>query len=217
MSETEELSLGLPDGLLADTRMAELGDLCEGSLLDQDAKFDPALVSVRRKRFCQFLGIGESTFTGWVQAGRIPRAAAIAFVLHRNLRQRVQRIQTLTRDRLEPRVVAIDGKYALCEFIERDGGEVEGRLVATGISEETVARDIARHRSSAFGDLQARAIDTLRYYQDTEPDVLDWVGEIATALEDFKNPGRRRKSLAELLDPHSAGPAAAHPTGESKP
>jgi hypothetical protein len=213
MSEFEELTVS--DDLLADTRMAELGDVCEGSLLDPDGKFDPALVAVRRKRLCQFLGIGESTFTGWAQAGRIPRAAAIAFVLHQNLRRRAQRIQTLTRDRLEPRVVAMDGKYAVCEFVERDDGEIEGRLVATGIPEEAVARDIARHRSRAFADLQVRAIDALRNYRDVEPDVLDWVGDIASTLEEYNNPEQRRKRLADLLDAHLTGPPAAH--GETRP
>jgi hypothetical protein len=215
MSEDEELNL--PDDLLSGPHMAELGDLCEGYLLGPDGKFDPALVRVRRKRFCQFLGIGESTFTGWVQAGRIPRAAAIALVLYRNLRQQIRQIGRLIRDRLEPRVVAIDGKYTVCEFEERDDGEIVGRLVATGISDEAVARDIARHRSRAFADLQASAIDALKSYQDVEPDVLDWVGEIAADLEDYRKPGQRRMRLDEPLDPHPTGLATEQPAEESKP
>ena len=77
MSQSEK-DFVIPDDFVADGRMAELGDACEGFLLDEAGKFDAARLDVRRKSLCQYLGVGESTFTGWVQAGRIPRAAAIA-------------------------------------------------------------------------------------------------------------------------------------------
>jgi hypothetical protein len=175
----------IPDDQLADARMAELGDRCEEILLGEDGEFDPARITVRRKSLCQFLGIGESTFTGWVQAGRIPRAAAIAFVLHRNLQERAQRIRRLTADRLEPRVVAIDGKFAVCEFVEKDG-EIEGHLVASEIAEEAVARDIARHRSRAFADLQLAAVDELERMNEMDPDEWAWAGNLADKLKQFR-------------------------------
>src|SRR5262245_17886717 len=179
MSKNE---VALPDDLLADTRMAELGDVCEGLLLDEKGKFNPERLDVRRKRLCQYLGIGESTFTGWVQSERIPRAAAIAIALHRNLRERVSRMRELARDRLEPRVVVVDGKFAICEFLEREDGAVEGHLVATGIADRAVAQDLARLRSRTFAGLVGSAIDQLHFYQESDPDQLEHVGEIANTV-----------------------------------
>ena len=193
-----QIEMSVSDHLLGDARMAELGDACEALLLGEEGKFDPERLDVRRKRFCQYLGIGDSTFTGWIQAGRIPRAAAIAIVLHRTLRQRQSRIRELTRERLEPRVVVMDGKFAICEFGESDRGEIEGRLVATGISDQAVAHDMARRRSRRFDNVVEHAIQMLRLFEESDPDQLERVGEIANELENYT---RRRNQLAtEVLD-----------------
>ena len=44
--------------------------------LEEHGPFAPV-----RKRFCEFLSIGESTLTGWFKAVRVPRAAQVAYVL----------------------------------------------------------------------------------------------------------------------------------------
>ena len=35
----------------------------------------------RRKSFCEAMDIGESTLSTWLQTGRVPRMAALAYVL----------------------------------------------------------------------------------------------------------------------------------------
>jgi hypothetical protein len=193
----------VPDDLLSDDCMAKLGDACEAYLLDEGGQFDPKRLDVRRKRFCEFLGIGESTFTGWTQAGRIPRAAAIAFVLHRNLLDRSRRIRQLEQDRLEPRVVLVDGRFALCEFLENEDGEIEGRLVATGIPDREIAQDLARRRSGSFANLLSEAAVLLSDLHDNHPELLGRLEDVANALEDYRDPTRkreRRKALQKLID-----------------
>jgi hypothetical protein len=209
MSENEEAKFLIPDELCADTRMAEQGDVCEGLLLDANGTFDPARLGVGRKRICQWLGIGDSTFTGWIQAGRIPRPAAIAHGLHRNLQHRVRQIGDLRRERLDPRVVRVDGKFAVCEFVENKHGEIEGRLVATGISDQGVAHDLARRLSRAFADDLANAIEMLRFYQESDPDQLQLVGEIADKLEMYKD--RHRIEAPFDTKPEGNPPAEVEP------
>ena len=191
--------------------------LAKGPCSNSTGKFDPALVDVRRKTLCQYLAIGESTYTGWVQAGRIPRAAAIAYTLHRNLQQRARRIRALKQERLEPRVVVVDDMFAICEFRENEHGEIEGRLVATGISDQSAAHDMARLRSRAFTDVLEEAIELLRFYRDSDPDQLQRVGEVADKLENFRDPGRLRRLEAEIFDLKRTQEGSADSPGKVEP
>jgi hypothetical protein len=163
--------------------MVEIGDLCEALMLTSDGRFDTSVLEhISRKRFCQFLGIGESTLVGWIQTGKIPRAAAIAFVLYQNLLERSREAQALTLASLEPRVISQNGKFAVCEFKKRDDNELEGHIVASEIANFGTAYALAKGRSQKFKDLLNKASDTLSAYSEQDPEVLDFAKDISVAL-----------------------------------
>ena len=174
-----------PSDWIATEPMVEIGDICEGSMLTSDGRFDVAkLDHLPRKKFCQFLGIGELTLVGWIQTGKIPRAAAIAFVLYQNLQEQSRKARAVALASLEPRVISLNGKFAVCEFKERDDKELEGHIIAGEIPDYGTAYAIAKGRSKRFLNLLEKASSTLQSYYEQDPDVLDFVSDIQVGLDD---------------------------------
>lgn len=103
-----------------------------------------------RKPFCEFMGIGESTLTGWLQSDRIPQTAAVAYVLLLAAQQLQDQLAKLKKRQGEPRVIALAGKYAVVRFEESEeseDGESVGRIIASEISALAEARKIAFSQS----------------------------------------------------------------------
>ena len=112
-----------------------------------------------RKRFCEFIGVGESTLTGWLQADRIPQTAAVAYVLllvAEALRNQVSVLQGKER---EPKIIALGGKYAVARFDETEDGGSMGRIVASDIDHLQEARQIAFSQSEDLPRLLARHLE----------------------------------------------------------
>lgn len=170
-----------------DGSMEEVGNICERALMSDQGETDFSFIGSpggpSRKQFCQFLGIGESTLTGWMQAKRIPRAAAIALVSYWNLKERAGTIKRLVKEKAHPRVIAMDGKYAVCEFGKGEDGEPEGRIIAQGIPDYGIARAMARSRSVEFHKLLKSAANRLHEYYEIEPSQLDYVHELKHDLD----------------------------------
>jgi len=143
-----------------------------------------------RKRLCEYLGIGESTLSGWLKEGRIPQMAKNAFVLLGAHRLLAREVRTLRAQLDEVRakdfkVVRIGEHFQVCEFEEDEEGEVVGRVVAERIGTIEDARMLASgHRA-------------LRRARDTYP-LFDYVDEM-TENSEFR---RLVKEIELKLDAH---------------
>lgn len=184
---TRYRDLVVPDEVFSKTDIVGFGDICEGMLLDESGKLNvEQLGAVPRKTLCQFEGVGDSTVTGWLQAGRMPRAAALAYVLYWNVKHRVAEIEHLKRKLLDPRVLHISGKvegeYAVFGFRERSDGELEGFKLAGDVTHFGDALYIARSRSSDFRERQMSARDQLELAN--HPEIEDVVGPIIASIDD---------------------------------
>lgn len=66
-----------------------------------------AETGLRRRDFCDFLGIGESTLSAWLQAGRIPQSAAIAYVMYSAMNTQSKKLNEME---MRPEIIEdIDG------------------------------------------------------------------------------------------------------------
>ena len=116
--------LGLKPAKAAEFCDSELdaGDLLEH--LEKERPFN-------RRRLCEFLGIGESTLSGWLKEGRVPQMAKNSIVLlkaQQVLAAEVKRLWT------EPCVVRSGNTYQIVEFTFDEDGERVGRVIADGIA-----------------------------------------------------------------------------------
>jgi hypothetical protein len=170
------------------------GPLAEELLTVEDlkAEFEGGL---RRKVFCEFLGIGESTLSTWLQSARIPRMAAISYVLLAAVRSSSGEISRQN----EPKVMkAPDGGFPFAVVVPSGNSDV-GRIVAMA-ADLQLARSFAGARSSAVArDLEdARLLLSER--SENEGDFFD---EAASALERtalLLAEGRTERTLEELLE-----------------
>ena len=153
-----EQSLDL-DSLL-ELEAHSVGQFCD-SALNADALYDEleeyGPFAPTRKRFCQFLDIGESTLTGWLKSGRVPRPAKVAYVMLVGLQILQGEIKRLRQDAQELKIVNNGENYQLVRFDTDDTGVSIGRIVARDIADAKTARVLA-------GSLKAyRTLQETRY------------------------------------------------------
>jgi transcriptional regulator with XRE-family HTH domain len=96
-----------------------------------------------RKEFCEILGIGESTLSGWLKGDRIPKMAKLVIGLlkardldREALEQEEKRVEEL---KVRDRIVKDGDRYMIVEFASNDG---IGRVVARDIPDEASARKL---------------------------------------------------------------------------
>ena len=103
---------------------------------EKSRKFD-------RKGLCKYLGIGESTLSGWLKTDRIPTSAKNAFVLLHVVEKLSLRIRRLRHqlhgggfpeDGIELKILKNGDKYQICAFKEDERGLTVGEVVADGIA-----------------------------------------------------------------------------------
>ncbi|MCH7710181.1 MAG: hypothetical protein IH903_00945 [Proteobacteria bacterium] len=119
---------------LLEIKPSSVGDYCE-SLLDSETLRQELLGDgpFGRKSFCAYLGIGESTLTGWLQSGRIPRVASEAYVLFLALQVMQEEIRRLEQEAENLKVVETNGKHSICKFRRGEDGVVLGQVLAENI------------------------------------------------------------------------------------
>lgn len=179
--------------------------------LAEDVMADPDLLKAElqgegplgRRDFCRFMGIGESTLTGWLQADRIPQTAAVAYVLL--LMSQVLRAdcRALEDRGGEPRVIALGGRYAVVRFETGETEQELGQVIASDIPDLLSARRIAFSQSKHLTKLVDRHLelidDQIAFTEDCGNDPAVWEDERAK-IKDL----RRRFSLqAEEETPQS--------------
>lgn len=148
-----------------DFRLSKLPAFCEDLVdsisleegLDQRSLFS-------RKTLCEFLGIGESTLSGWLKGDRIPQMAKITLVLleaNRVLRDEIIRLRDEMADL---KVVRRGQQFAVCEFLTDQEGETIGRVIADQIDDIEDARLLAGSRRALR--LLEKAEPMLAYVED---------------------------------------------------
>ena len=96
-----------------------------------------------RKFLCRHLGIGESTLSGWLKEGRVPRMAKAAIVFLPVMDLLKNEIERLRNHARNLKILKSGDIYQLCVFHEDEDGLVVGRVVADGIPTLDLARQVS--------------------------------------------------------------------------
>jgi hypothetical protein len=174
-------------------------------LLTADAlrqEFDSGVI--RRKEFCEALDIGESTLSTWLQAGRIPRVAAVAYVLWLAVRKLADEIEQRDELTAEPYVIRCRDGYAVVRPADSAVPDAIDHVIASGIENVELAQEMAIARSKRFRKVLDQALFAVRAYEEQFDQVDNWVAEIGDDLErarDFKvGPVTPEKLASPTLD-----------------
>jgi len=155
-----DISLALTEGKSVRQIAAELAEdfMANSKLLRAELQGEGPL---SRKAFCEFMGIGESTLTGWLQAERIPQTAAVAYMLLLMSEELREKCRALEETVGEPRVIALDGRYAVVRFDAREKGQGTGEVIASDIPDLASARRVAFSQSKHMIQLIDRHIELI--------------------------------------------------------
>jgi len=126
-----------------------------------------------RQRLCKFLGIAESTLSGWLKEDRIPLMAKEAYVLFRAVEALSQEIGRVKVEAEDFKILESNGRYLVCELGPNEDGEVIGKIVADNI------RNIQDARMLVSGKKISRLLrNSMEVYydrlDDTENDNYIW-------------------------------------------
>ena len=198
------------------------GDYLDGDTLTDHFERDEPF---SRKECCQYLGIGESTMTGWLKEDRIPAMAKAAFMLPLIHRVLVNEIHRLRKEAAHPRILKNGDRYQIVAFEEDEYGEAIGHVAADDISSLKTARKLiaglwALHllgeankgavqfaiNSSEFGDHPAFDEEVMKLRRDINMCLLyaknheEW-SKLTKNMKklDFYNTKEGRKASAEEL------------------
>ncbi len=124
----------------------KIGEFCVGVLdadilteeLEEYGPFAPL-----RKYFCEFLGIGESTLTGWLKAARVPQPAIVAYVLLVGMTKLQAEVKRLRQDAHELKIVQEGKTFQVVRFEDDETGVSIGQVVARDIPNAKTARVLA--------------------------------------------------------------------------
>jgi hypothetical protein len=143
----------------------------------------------KRKAFCEALDIGESTLSTWLQTGRIPRVAAVAYVLWLFLKKLGNEIRQRDESAAEPYVVRCRDGYAVVQPADRASPDAIHQVIASGIETVELAQQIAVARSRRYRAVLDRSLDALSAYEEQYDKEDNWVAETIFDLKrarDFK-------------------------------
>ena len=172
-----ELDTHMAISSLLELSTGEIGEFCESALdvstlLEELEDYAPFPLS-SRKGFCEFLGVGESTLTGWLKEKRIPRMAKEAYVLANAFGELQKEVKRLRQEADDLKIIDDGGKFSVVQFTESAGSMV-GHIVA---------RDIPNAKTARF---LAASIPSFRLLQETKGVIIDM-------LERTENPAYIRE------------------------
>lgn len=125
----------------------KFGEFCEAHLtaetLVRELEEAGPFVRGGRKQFCEYLGIGESTLSGWLKEGRIPRQAKEAYVLLLLVLELRERLAATGRFDGDLKIVKHGETYQICRFVEHEDGALSIEVIADGIDNAKDARLLA--------------------------------------------------------------------------
>lgn len=165
----------------------EIAEFCDGylsvdTLSDHFAREEP----FSRKELCQYLGIGESTMTGWLKEDRIPLMAKEAVLLPLVLRVLKEEIARLRKEAGSPRILQNGNSYQIVNFQPDEAGEAIGEVVADNIANLHNARLILAgvQALDLLGECDKTALDhTIDHFSDGEyPEYLERLESLRTEI-----------------------------------
>ncbi len=171
--------------------------------LAEDFMADPKLLKAElqgqgplgRKAFCEFMGIGELTLTGWLQAERTPQTAAVAYILLLMAQVLQEGCRALEDRESEPRVIALGGRYAIVRFDASEKGQGLGAIIASDIPDLVSARRVAFSQSKRLTQLIDRHLELI----DDQIELTDQAGNNPSCLQS------ERASLHQLMMHYALG------------
>jgi transcriptional regulator with XRE-family HTH domain len=190
----------------------EFGEFCENHLtaetLQRELESGGPFARGGRKQFCEYLGIGESTLSGWLKEGRIPRPAKEAYVLLLLVLELRERLEVTNRLYEDLKIVKQGATYQICRFIEDEDGALSIKVIADGIDNPKDARLLASVKP-AMRILEKSKFSleyTVEALEDDQPDSSDYcsqlMGEINNLylyVDDFKE-WKKRYSVIPFAD-----------------
>jgi hypothetical protein len=164
-------------------QISEVGSYCEKVLDLPTLTRDLSGRGEQRKRFCEYLGIGESTLSGWLKEQRVPRMAKEAYVLLKALLLLRDELTRLNEQKLRNDVVIVQegDRFQLVRFKADNTGAPMGGVIARDIPDEGAARVLA-------GSM--KAFDTLKDFRDAAIDIIGDSSEL-----DWEDTGHSFKQL----------------------
>lgn len=119
-----------------------------------------------RREFCNFLGIRESTLSGWIKENRVPRMAKVAFGLL--LAQNQLKGQLKKQNNLMKNPIPIKKKeeWLLIQLDRHESGDITGSVIAEGIPDINNAMRLSQGNEAL--DLAGQAIFELSEYQNED-------------------------------------------------
>ncbi len=152
---------------LSEIRVEKLREICD-RLLDssvlQDELEHNGVFAPSRKRFCEFMGVGESTLTGWLKEDRIPRAVRVAYVMTVAFTMLQRRLRDQIYEGEQPIIVPNGDSFLVVDRSEDDTGRAVGRIrerVSTMESAQVLAeigrtRDVISNLRDVVADMVGR-------------------------------------------------------------
>ena len=182
-----------PDALLELTP-ASVGDFADGLInagtLPEELESGPFIL---RKDFCEFLGIGESTLTGWLKADRIPRAAKVAYALLVGMTVLQNEVRQLRSDAMDFKILKDGEKRLVVRFETDDTGVAIGQVVARDIADAKTARMFAASLRGFRLLQEIYSTERESWQTNWEMGGADWFRDIQT---------RVGKEIASTFDPN---------------
>ena len=148
-----------------------VGNFCEealdaSTLLEELEETGPFKYS--RKDFCEFIGIGESTLSGWLKEDRIPRMGKVAYVLLIAFNELKNEVGRLKQNAADFKILKDGDVYHVVQFKDDGmGGEI-GEYISKDLKESETARMFSKS-NKAFGLLD-EAREYLEYYAESTSD-----------------------------------------------
>ncbi len=186
-----------------------------------------------QKDLAAFLGVAESTVSGWLKEDRIPQVALLACLLLRLqtlAKEEIERLERLVR---RPRIIREDDRFHLVAFDEKPGEWLYGRFIARDITDETTA--LLRARLDEIIEVLEFSEEIFWYNDEDNPDLRSFIRtarHISDLLLCFRNIKHwkhvrsfaedkeladriRLDSLLKDFEPEDSGSrASGHPQGE---
>ena len=185
------LGLSLPLSSALELKPRTAAEICDSALeVDQLVDSLDGGRPFTRKTLCEFLGIGESTLSGWIKDGRIPRMAKNAIVLLMTQQQLAAEVRRLRDDDLH--VVRSGDHYQVCDLHEDEEGEFVGRVIADRIPTLEDARLLASGR---------RALRLMQGMESAVEEVIEISNDCGnrSAVQDFQSIQEQSEAHALFL------------------
>lgn len=163
-----------------------------------------------RAGFCEFLGIRESTLSGWLKEGSLPFYAKVAFGLAVTFENLKKKHQSLIEEYQLPVIVNLGDQWGLMEIRKDNNDTPTGKLLVSGITSQDDAKKIQASIKGAqlfvkampqiFSGFTSGSLDYDTYFEEYDENNDDYDKDVANDRDNYvMNLFRSGTELAETL------------------